>query len=69
MIESKFRVVCQPGSFHCRRKGPWAETPDGAENQAKKLGWFHEVYRHGHHGESMDRWFCPHHAKRFDRGR
>ena len=63
MIESKHRVVCEPGAWKCRKKGPWAPNETDAGNLALKAGWFHEVYRHGHHGESANRWFCPKHAK------
>lgn len=64
-MESKFRVVCEPGAYKCRCKGPWAETKEKAEAEAKKEGWFNDVQRHGHNGESINRWFCPSHAKKF----
>ena len=65
MIESKFRVVCEPGAHSCRRKGPWANTSADAEAKALEAGWFHDVQRHGHQGERVNRWFCPSHAKKF----
>jgi hypothetical protein len=65
MIETKFRVVCQPGAHYCNRKGPIAVTEKEAISLAEKDGWYHDVYRHGHWGESCDRWFCPKHAKKF----
>jgi len=64
-MESWFRVVCEPGANKCRRKGPWGTTMEEAKKLALAAGWFHDVQRHGHHGESIDRWFCPDHRKKF----
>ena len=55
-------------SSDCRCKGPVASSEEEeAEELAIKAGWYHDKQRHGHWGEAVDRWFCPHHREKFNK--